>query len=53
MPMEGKAFEDSDTDESESGKSAPGELERVKSISRIPGSEKSESPGSESEVDTE
>lgn len=53
MPMEGKVFEDSDTEKSESEKSKPAELERVKTVSHIPESEKSESPGSESEVDTE
>ncbi|QKD48823.1 uncharacterized protein FOBCDRAFT_287696 [Fusarium oxysporum Fo47] len=52
-PMEGEVPEDSDAEKSESEKSEPDELERVKSVSDIPKSEKSESPGSESEVDTE
>ncbi|KAF5558289.1 Dcp1-like decapping protein [Fusarium napiforme] len=51
--MKVKAPEDSDTEKSESGKSESGELERVQSVYHIPESEKSESPGSESEVDTE
>lgn len=51
--MKLKAPEDSDTEKSESGKSESGELERVQPVYHIPESEKSESPGSESEVDTE